>query len=67
MRYLLDTHCWLWLHTNRKRLSSLLDAFLDLSNEILLSAASSWEIAIKFALGKLPLPLHPQSNTFRSA
>jgi PIN domain nuclease of toxin-antitoxin system len=28
-------------------------------NELLLSAASAWEIAIKYALGKLPLPLPP--------
>ena len=28
-------------------------------NELLLSAASSWEIAIKHALGKLPLPEPP--------
>jgi len=32
---------------------------LDPSNELFLSAASSWEIAIKYALGKLPLPEPP--------
>ncbi len=31
----------------------------DPGNQIFLSAASSWEIAIKYALGKLPLPLPP--------
>ncbi len=31
----------------------------DSGNQIFLSAASSWEIAIKYALGKLPLPLPP--------
>ncbi|HZJ09402.1 MAG TPA: type II toxin-antitoxin system VapC family toxin [Trueperaceae bacterium] len=31
----------------------------DGRNELLLSAASSWEIAIKFALGRLPLPQPP--------
>lgn len=31
----------------------------DLENELFLSAASSWEIAIKAALGKLPLPMPP--------
>lgn len=31
----------------------------DPENQLLLSAASSWEIAIKHALGKLPLPLPP--------
>ncbi len=29
------------------------------SNDLLLSAASSWEIAIKYAIGKLPLPQPP--------
>jgi PIN domain nuclease of toxin-antitoxin system len=28
-------------------------------NQLFFSAASSWEIAIKYALGKLPLPLPP--------
>jgi PIN domain nuclease of toxin-antitoxin system len=32
---------------------------LDPGNELYLSAASSWEIAIKYALGKLPLPEPP--------
>ena len=31
----------------------------DPANEMLLSAASSWEIAIKYALGQLPLPELP--------
>jgi PIN domain nuclease of toxin-antitoxin system len=31
----------------------------DPENRLFLSAASSWEIAIKYALGKLPLPLPP--------
>jgi PIN domain nuclease of toxin-antitoxin system len=32
----------------------------DPANEIFFSAASSWEIAIKYALGKLPLPEPPR-------
>lgn len=31
----------------------------DPENQLFLSAASSWEIAIKYALGKLPLPVPP--------
>jgi PIN domain nuclease of toxin-antitoxin system len=31
----------------------------DPENQLLFSAASSWEISIKYALGKLPLPLPP--------
>jgi hypothetical protein len=33
-----------------------IDHILDQDNELFLSVASSWEIAIKFSLGKLPLP-----------
>lgn len=36
-------------------------AILDTGNELLLSAASSWEIAIKYGLGKLSLPQPPQA------
>jgi PIN domain nuclease of toxin-antitoxin system len=43
-----------------KRLSQQTRALLqDPENQLFLSAASSWEIAIKYALGKLPLPLPP--------
>ena len=31
----------------------------DPANDLILSAASSWEIAIKYRLGKLPLPEAP--------
>jgi PIN domain nuclease of toxin-antitoxin system len=59
-RFLLDTHVWLWLQSDPERLGSrLLQELADASNEILLSAASSWEIAIKHALGKLALPVAP--------
>jgi PIN domain nuclease of toxin-antitoxin system len=35
------------------------DLLADVRNELLLSAVSSWEIAIKYRLGKLPLPKPP--------
>jgi PIN domain nuclease of toxin-antitoxin system len=42
------------------KLSSATHALLiDPENELFLSAASSWEIAIKWRLGKLPLPKPP--------
>ena len=60
MRFLVDTHCWLWLQASPERLApEMLSQLADPDNELLLSAASSWEIAIKFALGKLPLPEPP--------
>lgn len=61
-RVLLDTHCWLWLQAEPERFSpDVLRELGDPSVELLLSAASAWEIAIKYALGKLPLPEPPAS------
>ncbi len=60
MKILLDTHVWLWLQTSPERLSNrALEQLRDPENELYLSAASGWEIAIKHALGKLPLPEPP--------
>jgi PIN domain nuclease of toxin-antitoxin system len=60
VKVLLDTHVFLWLQTQHKRLGEHLSLVEDPSNERLLSAASSWEIAIKHRLGRLPLPEPPQ-------
>lgn len=60
MKFLVDTHCWLWLQASPERLATpVLSLLEDPANDLLLSAASSWEIAIKYALGKLPLPEPP--------
>lgn len=57
MRFLLDTQVWLWMHLQPERLRpEVRDQFVDPASTLLLSAASSWDIAIKYALGKLPLP-----------
>ena len=57
---MLDTHVWLWLQTTPERLSQeVVELLADRANTLLLSAASSWEIAIKYRLGKLPLPESP--------
>ena len=62
MRLLLDTQCWLWMQAEPDRFSpEARKLLLDPSNELFLSAASSWEIAIKYALGKLPLPEPPST------
>jgi len=56
MRLLLDTHALLWWWTDPDRLSMpALEAMLDPANDILVSAASAWEIATKNRLGKLGL------------
>lgn len=60
MNLLLDTHIFLWLQTDPDRLGESLRVVEDDRTELLLSAASSWEIAIKYQLGKLPLPESPE-------
>jgi PIN domain nuclease of toxin-antitoxin system len=61
VKVLLDTHVWLWLQTEPERIGSPLDALTDTENELLFSAASSWEIAIKYGLGRLALPQPPDT------
>lgn len=61
MRILLDTHIWLWLNGAVERLSSAARGILvDPGNELYLSVASSWEIGIKYSMGKLRLPEAPE-------
>ena len=60
MRILLDTQCWLWWHLCSDRLSPGAREVITASRDPLyLSAASSWEIAIKVGLRKLKLPEPP--------
>lgn len=55
MKILLDTHTLIWALTQPERLSrNAVKAIADEANEILVSAASAWEIATKVRLGKLP-------------
>jgi PIN domain nuclease of toxin-antitoxin system len=56
MKILLDTHAFLWLITDNKKLShKAREEFLNEENLIFFSAASLWEMAIKTSLGKLEL------------
>ena len=60
MKLLLDTQCWLWWLTDPDLLSgSALEAIRAAENDVYLSAASSWEISIKWAIKKLSLPKRP--------
>ena len=56
MRCLLDTHALLWYTRADPQLSEVAKAIiLAPGNEILVSLASYWEIAIKVSIGKLVL------------
>jgi PIN domain nuclease of toxin-antitoxin system len=60
VKLLIDTCTFLWIASDSPRLSkTAASAFLDRNNERYLSAASAWEIAIKYAIGHLPLPERP--------
>lgn len=61
MRILLDTHIFLWLQTEPERLGRQLPLVEDETNDVCLSAASAWEIAIKVGLGRITLPEPPQT------
>ncbi len=56
MKILLDTHILLWGLANDRKLSSKAANLLkDPVNEVLVSAASLWEIAIKFGFGRIEI------------
>jgi len=62
MKFLLDTHCFLWAISNSSLLSKKVINYLEnQENEIFLSSASVWEIFIKFKLGKLDLKKDPEN------
>jgi PIN domain nuclease of toxin-antitoxin system len=57
VRALLDTHTFLWWITDDQRLSlRAREIIADGRNDLLFSAASGWEIAIKAGLGRLEVP-----------
>jgi PIN domain nuclease of toxin-antitoxin system len=61
MNLLLDTHTFLWWITDAPQLSGKVrEIIADGHNRLYWSAASSWEIAIKYALRRLTLPEAPE-------
>ena len=60
MKLLLDTCAFLWIAGDASALSKRArELFRGADNEVYLSAASAWEIAVKHTLGRLPLPEPP--------
>jgi PIN domain nuclease of toxin-antitoxin system len=56
MRFLIDTHCWLWAVRDPERLLPAAAQLIESDeNTVVLSAVSALEIAIKESLGKLEL------------
>lgn len=57
MRFLLDTHAFLWFVLNDSQLSQkALQLIVEPTHDILISPASYWELAIKVSLGKYQIP-----------
>jgi PIN domain nuclease of toxin-antitoxin system len=57
MDILLDTSTFLWWTLGSRKIpENAFKAIQDPSNRVLLSSASAWEIAIKYASGRLDLP-----------
>jgi PIN domain nuclease of toxin-antitoxin system len=61
MRLLIDSHVLLWAALDDPRLTGAQrSAYVDANNDLLVSTATLWELGIKYALGKLPLPVTPR-------
>jgi PIN domain nuclease of toxin-antitoxin system len=61
MNVLLDTCTFLWITADAPALSTgARDIFRNPANDIYLSSVAAWEIAVKYALGRLPLPAPPE-------
>lgn len=62
MRVLIDTHILLWFYLEPHRIRRNALNFLEntSNNEIFVSAATAWEISIKFGVGKLEIPEVPE-------
>ena len=61
MRFLFDTHLLLWAAATPERLPPLARDILDeAANDILFSAGSIWEIAIKNGLGRADFRVDPR-------
>ncbi len=68
MQYLLDTHCLIWFQENNSKIPErVMQQIQDISNTILFSQISLFEIAIKQKIGKLPLFQATISDVYEQA
>jgi PIN domain nuclease of toxin-antitoxin system len=67
VKLLLDTHVFLWyLAADPKLPPSFRSTIQDESNNVFVSAATVWEVVVKNAIGKLPLPEPPSKYLSRN-
>jgi PIN domain nuclease of toxin-antitoxin system len=62
-RLLLDTHALLWFVASDAALSPSARALIEKADEVFVSVASAWEVAIKVGLGKLAVDA-PSAEAF---
>jgi len=56
MRFLLDTHCFLWAGFKPEKLSrQASEVICNPENDVFVSVVTFWEVALKYALGKIEL------------
>ena len=63
MKYMLDTHTWIWWHMNPKKLSQKVKKIIENTNsydEILLSAISPWEFSKLLEKKKIGISCDPE-------
>lgn len=61
MNFLLDTCTFLWIISDAPELSPYArEQFMSPDNDVYLSVVSAWEMAVKYSLGRLPLPEPPE-------
>jgi PIN domain nuclease of toxin-antitoxin system len=56
VRLLLDTHVFLWWCEDGRRLEKAARLAIQEADDVFVSAASAWEVALKIAIGKLRIP-----------
>lgn len=58
MKFVVDTHILIWFLEDSEKLDrGIKELLLDTQNQIFVSQASLWEMAIKISLGKLKIPM----------
>lgn len=67
MRYLLDTHFFIWLMEGGGKISPKVTLLLkDSANEIFVSVATVWEIIIKKSKGRLRTPKDIKGGIYKA-
>lgn len=61
MRVLIDSHVFLWLGSDDERLpAQVRDLLADTGTRVIVSVATTWELAVKVLAGRLRLPRAPE-------